>query len=92
MNTKPEWNTLPRVMQEELLWDMELDYDGYESSKVEEINSILAEDGYISSINEAIIKNYYKALSLPDLIVKVQHVRDRLVRELAGVTDLLNRG
>ena len=92
MNTKPEWNALPRVMQEELLWDMELDYDGYESSKVEEISKILSEDGYISSINEAIIKNYYTALSLPDLIIRVQHVRDRLVRELAGVTDLLNRG
>ena len=64
------FNDLPELVQEALLWDMELEYDGYESSKSETIHMILCGSD-CSSTNELIIKNFMLALSKEAL-------RDRL--------------
>jgi hypothetical protein len=58
---KPDFNDLPWSIQERLLWEMELDYNNYESSKAETIHEI--SNGYVYSPNDLIIKNYYKAIS-----------------------------
>ena len=68
--TEMKFDELPCSVQESLLWDMELDYDGYESSKAETIHTILC-GSHCSSTNELIIKNYMLALSKEAL-------RDRL--------------
>ena len=68
--TEMKFNELPCSVQESLLWDMELEYDGYESSKAETIHTILC-GSHCSSTNELIIKNYMLALSKEAL-------RDRL--------------
>ena len=68
--TEMKFNELPCSVQESLLWDMELEYDGYESSKAECIHQILC-GSHCSSTNELIIKNYMLALSKEAL-------RDRL--------------
>lgn len=52
---------LPGLLQESLLWDMELDYDSYESSKVQKIDEIM--NGNLCSENERIIINSYKFMS-----------------------------
>ena len=67
--TEMKFNELPCSVQESLLWDMELEYDGYESSKAETIHQILC--GSCSTTNEFVIKNYMLALSKEAL-------RDRL--------------
>ena len=67
--TEMKFNELPCSVQESLLWDMELEYDGYESSKAECIHQILC--GNCSTTNEFVIKNYMLALSKEAL-------RDRL--------------
>ena len=59
--TEMKFNELPWSVQESLLWDMELEYDGYESSKAECIHQILC--GNCTTTNELIIKNYMLALS-----------------------------
>ena len=64
---KPDsYKSLPDTILQSILWDMELDYCPYESSKAETIHSILC--GNISSTNELIIKNYYAALSIESLL------------------------
>lgn len=59
--TEMKFNELPCSVQESLLWDMELEYDGYESSKAECIHQILC--GSCSTTNEFVIKNFMLALS-----------------------------
>lgn len=72
--TEMKFNELPCSVQESLLWDMELDYDGYESSKAECIHDIL--NGFCSSTNKFAIENYYKALSAESLFRHILNVHD----------------
>ena len=80
--TEMKFNELPCSVQESLLWDMELEYDGYESSKAECIHQILC--GSCSTTNEFIIKNFMLALSKDVL-------RDRLVELAREAFDTANR-
>lgn len=86
-----KFSDLPHSVQEQLLWDMDLNYCSYESSKDSAIWSILnaSSEDYIDSTNRAIIANYYKALSVESLQVKVEGERASLERQLASVLSLL---
>lgn len=66
MNKPAKFSDLPYALQESLLWDMELDYDSYESSKAEAVHSISC--GNASSRNEYIIENAYKFMKEDFLI------------------------
>lgn len=68
--TEMKFDELPCSVQESLLWDMELDYDGYESSKAETIHTILC-GSHCSSTNELIIKNYMLSMSKEVLCVRL---------------------
>ena len=78
--TEMKFNELPCSVQESLLWDMELEYDGYESSKAECIHQILC--GNCSTTNEFVIKNYYKALSAEFLFRHILSVHDGAKRQV----------
>ena len=80
--TEMKFDELPCSVQESLLWDMELDYDGYESSKAECIHQIL--HGICTTTNELIIKNYMLALSKEAL-------RDRLATLTLEASDTAKR-
>ena len=82
--TEMKFNELPCSVQESLLWDMELEYDGYESSKAECIHMILCGSD-CSSTNESIIKNYWKALSPERLSVFLGHAEEHVTRTTDGV-------
>ncbi len=56
------FSQLPRALKEHLLWEMELEYDSYESSKAECIHGILNES-YDLDRNENNIKNFMLGLS-----------------------------
>ena len=51
---------LPGSLQESLLWDMELDYDSYESSKAEKIHEIMMYEGNIGGRNRDVINTAYR--------------------------------
>lgn len=68
MNKPNNFFDLPGILQESLLWDMNLDYDAYESSKAETIRMILCSDEHLSSINKQIINNSYKFMTEEFLI------------------------
>ena len=63
MTKPPNFFDLPAILQEDLLWDMELDYDHYESSKAETIHLILFSKSHIGSRNKDIIENAYKFMN-----------------------------
>jgi len=71
---------LPRPVKEHLLWEMELDYCSYESSKEACIHGIL-NDSYDLDRNKNNIANYMLALSKESLERHVCHVLDRLQTE-----------
>jgi hypothetical protein len=56
-----KFSDLPYRLQEELLWDMELDYDSYESSKESAIHEW--SNGQVSANNKYIIENSYKNMT-----------------------------
>jgi hypothetical protein len=65
MKNKPKWNDLPWCLQERLLYEMDLDYDGYEISKEDVIHSI--SNGDISDTNKYRIESFYKTFPLETL-------------------------
>lgn len=66
------FSDLPIDLQESLLWDMELDYCSYESSKESAIHDYM--NGNVSRTNQLIITNYYKALDETSLIGRAINV------------------
>jgi hypothetical protein len=79
---------LPAYVQAALLWDMELDYDCYDSSKAECIHGILC-GTHISHTNEAIIKNFYHALTAPALRMVTRQLIDLADQQVAAMEQLL---
>ena len=46
------FSDLPYALQESLLWEFSLDYDGYESSKAEAVHDVLCNYPYAGSRND----------------------------------------
>jgi len=86
---KPDFNELPTNVQKDLLWDMELEYDGYEDSKPNCIHGILRGD--VSSTNQLIIANYYAACSLQLIATRLVRFRDHARDEANRAQELINR-
>lgn len=85
MNLPRSFFDLPSLLQESLLWEMELDYDSYESSKEATISQIM--NGYIGFTNERIIENSYKNID-PEFVkargnnlLQHEEMRVRALRE-----------
>ena len=87
--TEMKFSELPCSVQESLLWDMELEYDGYESSKAETVHDIM--HGDCSSTNEFIIKNYYKALSPEFLFRYILNVHDDAKRQVDACAEAMRK-
>lgn len=87
--TEMKFNELPCSVQESLLWDMELEYDGYESSKAECIHDIL--NGTCSSANKFAIENYYKALSAESLFRHILNVHDGAKRQVDECAEAMRK-
>ena len=88
-NEQLPFSDLPGSVQEYLLREMELDYDGYESSKAECIHQILC--GNCSTTNEFIIKNYYKALSPEFLFRYILNVHDDAKRQVDACAEAMRK-
>jgi len=61
------FSDLPYALQESLLWEFSLDYDGYESSKAEAVHDVLCNYPYAGSRNDKIIKSSYAGVSVERL-------------------------
>lgn len=87
--TKPDFSELPAKVQEDLLWDMELDYDGYDGSKANCIHDIL--NGNITSTHQLIIANYYRSLRPRSVAHTLASFRDHARDEASRAQELINR-
>lgn len=78
---------LPSRLQESLLWEMELNYDPYESSKAETIHYLNNAD--CDSTNRAIIENAYKYLTEDSLKALAKGVLEQVNREKEDLESFL---
>lgn len=81
------FDDLPAAIQARLLDEMELDYDGYESSKAEVIHQI--GNGHINSTNKLIIANYYKAVSVGTLLVYAKQELEAINHSANALTQFI---
>ena len=77
---KPKLSDLPSKLYEEMLWDIELDYDSYESSKADTIHSLICGNG--SLLNKDRIARYYEQLSPEEVHAKMSSKFEELKNEL----------
>lgn len=82
------WEQLPASIRESLLWDCELEYDAYESSKAEKIHEILC--GNIDGTNKQIVDTAWKFLSEDKFRIRCEMEMTALKGQLDHIIDLLD--
>jgi hypothetical protein len=76
-------------MLEEWLWDRNLDYDGYESSKAEEVHSIMCNEPRKDSTNGRLLAAAWSCITDEEYRLLLTGHRDRLKDELQEVEQQL---
>lgn len=87
---KYSFDDLPSTLQERLLWDMELDYCSYESSKAVTIHDIMTGSTF-SSTNQAIVTNYCRAISDETIALYAKQEREAAAKRLVALDDFISR-
>ena len=90
MKDKPPFESLPAAIRERLLWNMELDYCPYESSKAEAIRDIMHCTKVVGT-NALIVSNYYKALSVDSLVRYLGQESDAAAKSVREMDALMVR-
>lgn len=86
---KPEsWEQLPGPLLEQLLWDCDLDYNHWESSKAECIHDIT--NGNINDDNRRIVNTAWKFMSEDSFKLRLEQSRDVLKEQLRIVEEMLD--
>lgn len=83
------WRDCHILFLERLLWDCELDYEPYESSKESTIHGILC--GTISSINEKIVSTAFHIMSEEDYAHRVKVLCDYLEQSLVALRRTIDK-
>lgn len=87
---KPEsFFDLPNLLQEPLLWDMELKYDSYDSSKESCIHQIT--NGFITEANRKIIESHFQNVSESFLSSLARSVKEDALRDLAVLDKFIEK-
>lgn len=88
MKNKPKWNDLPWCLQERLLYEMDLDYDGYETSREDVIHSV--SNGDISDRNKYCIESFYKTFPLETLELYLKQEIEQKENSLKYMKEMLD--
>lgn len=89
MNKPAKFFDLPGILQESLLWDMDLDYDSYESSKAETIHLIQCSHDYIGLRNKEIIENAYANMDEEFLIGRAKSLLENEEQKLEALRNFI---
>ena len=89
MNKPAKFSDLPTSLQEHLLWEMDLDYCPYESSKPEAIHDIMMSEDYVSGTNKQFIANVYNAMTVETLKQHIEMTRDVMLIQVDTLNKLL---
>lgn len=82
------FDDLPGKLQESLLWEIDLDYCSYESSKAEAIHDIM--NGQISLTNKGRIESAYKWMDEDKLVGYARNLRDQAAQEVESLNKLIS--
>ncbi len=89
---KPKnWMNVPAVILETFLWDLELDYDPYESSKPETIHYILSNPDGASTYNQGLISGHWNAMSEIEFQRRVKNEMDKLKNQIENLETYLQK-
>jgi hypothetical protein len=76
---KPKsWTDCPHTVLETLLWDLDLKYDTYESSKAETVHQILNNPDSVYDYNLGLIKGTWDAMSETEWIRRATNAKESL--------------
>lgn len=84
-----DWKECPNAILEPLLWDLDLDYDHYESSKAEVIHQITCNADSASDYNRGLIKGIWDKMSEIEFIRRATNAKESLERQLENVKSFL---
>lgn len=85
---KPKsWTECPLIILESILWDVELDYDPYESSKAETIHRITNSTWDLR--NERILNRFWDRFSESEFRSRLLSVKQNLERQLENLNTYL---
>jgi hypothetical protein len=84
------FHDLPASLREELLWDMDLDYDTYESSMADTVN-ILLHSTEIWGKNADIINEYWNNLSEDTFQAKVKGLIENQQQQVKALKKLVDK-
>lgn len=88
---KPKsWEECPSVILEDLLWDVELDYDSYESSKAEVIHEIICNANCVSRRNEFILNEFWDHFTESAFRHRLLNVKQQLEWQLENLNTYLS--
>ena len=89
MTTRPDFWDLPYRVRESFLWNLELDYDSYESSMEEKVSQILSDPQGTSDNNRYIIDSSYARLSLAEIEYLLIKCRSSYQTEISRIDIVL---
>lgn len=91
MNRPTSFFHLPAAFQEDALWDMDLDYDHYDSSKAEAIHEMMAGYGIRThhQRNAEMAEKWFANLDDDSLKIRLNHLRDELTTTLDSIDSIL---
>ena len=85
---KPDnWKVLPANLLEEILWEVDLDYDPYESSMAEKVHDIICDN--VSCENQRLIDHYWDHLTEERFESFVRNQLEADKRSVAYLEELL---
>ena len=85
---KPDnWMVLPANLLESILWEVDLDYDPYESSMAEKVHDIICEN--VSDTNQRMIDAYWENLTEERFESFVRNQLEADKRSVAYLEELL---
>ena len=87
---KPKsWRECPSIIFESILWDVDLDYDSYESSKAETIHNISCNVDCVCVRNESILNEFWEQLTEEDFQCRLLNAKKHLERQLDSLKTYL---
>lgn len=78
------------MVLESILWDLELEYDSYESSKAEVIHAIGCNPNSLSSYNAGLIKGYWDNMTEMAFRHRLLNAKQTLEWQLENINAYLN--
>ena len=89
MTTKPKFHELTYELQEQIVWDCDLDYDSYESSMAECVHMFMCGNG--NRQNTEMVERRYESMELSDIEQRMKAELSSLEEKCKSLTDLLSK-